>query len=116
MRKIYPIFFIVVPEWFKKRYALAYRNLRENTLKFLTPFDIHETLLDIVHERYNDSSYYSEEQPQSIRSISLFKKLPMNRTCKDVGVPLTFCACQGYVFIKTNSSLEKKILNILKDF
>ncbi|RXG55950.1 hypothetical protein Avbf_19168 [Armadillidium vulgare] len=34
------------------------RNLRENTLKFLTPFDIHETLLDIVHERYNDSSYY----------------------------------------------------------
>jgi hypothetical protein len=44
-----PFVFFVFPKWFKDVYPTAVANLHKNIHHLTTPFDIHETLLDILN-------------------------------------------------------------------
>ncbi|CAG0924498.1 unnamed protein product [Notodromas monacha] len=37
------------PEWMRSRYPEALKNFEENSDLLSTPFDVHETLVDILH-------------------------------------------------------------------
>lgn len=44
-----PFLSIFVPESFRRNHRQLYKNLAENADKLTTPFDLHETLLHILH-------------------------------------------------------------------
>ncbi|RXG53563.1 hypothetical protein Avbf_09195 [Armadillidium vulgare] len=106
-----PSVFIVLPEWFHERFPIASKNLQENSLRLSTPLDLHETFKDILYEKYSDKNHVLKNSSDKERRISLFQvitmvvlknrkllnRLPITRTCTDIGMPLQYCACQNYV-------------------
>ena len=47
------------PTWFKKKYPEAMINLQTNVHRLTTPFDIHETLHQLVHFSGTTGSYFA---------------------------------------------------------
>lgn len=45
-----PFFSFIFPEAFKKRYSKEYSQFKNNLHRLVTPFDVHETFLDILRE------------------------------------------------------------------
>ncbi|XP_071057092.1 uncharacterized protein [Onthophagus taurus] len=74
------------PPSFKKRHKKFYENFKINRHRLTTPYNIHETLLNLLH--LNDNNIKSKH-------YSLFQEIPENRTCDDAKIPLEYCAC-GY--------------------
>lgn len=96
-----PFMLIGLPDWFKKKFSQAYYNLNENVHRLTTHYDIHATLMDILNlDQLTDDQV--RKQPQSYnQEISLFSKIPLNRTCLSAGIPSKWCACQTKVSIST---------------
>ncbi|KAL7630799.1 UNVERIFIED_CONTAM: hypothetical protein RMT77_018986 [Armadillidium vulgare] len=111
-----PYLFIVVPEWFRKSFPVASKNLQENTLKFSTPLDVYETFKDILNVKYKDTNYLFKNLRECNKRISLFKRLPITRTCTDIGIPLQYCTCQKHVQIIDSGGMFKKIENSLLSY
>lgn len=44
-----PMLNFILPKWFNDMYPTAVANLKKNVMHLTTPFDLHETLLDLVH-------------------------------------------------------------------
>lgn len=76
-----------LPPWVKKVYPQLIRNLEINSKRLTTPFDIHETLIDVLTYRGSGVGDISN------RGISLFKEIPQNRSCSHAGVTPHWCAC-----------------------
>ncbi|RXG55863.1 hypothetical protein Avbf_05932 [Armadillidium vulgare] len=104
-----PSVFIVLPEWFHERFPIASKNLQENSLRLSTPLDLHETFKDILYEKYSDKNHVLKNSSDKERRISLFQRLPITRTCTDIGMPLQYCACQNYVQIEDINGIFGKI-------
>ncbi|CAJ0601293.1 unnamed protein product [Cylicocyclus nassatus] len=86
-----PFFAISLPAKFRqteigKKMA---ENLRGNKNRLTTPFDIHATLMDILHLPKDLSAM----QDTSKRSLSLFRPIPENRTCSQAGIEAHWCTC-----------------------
>ena len=64
-----PGFIFVFPPWFEKKYPEGYANFLNNANKLTTPFDIHETLKDVLHFRGSGKGNLIN------RGISLFKEV-----------------------------------------
>ncbi|XP_028166711.1 uncharacterized protein LOC114357339 [Ostrinia furnacalis] len=91
-----PIASILVPPTFSEKYPLAYENLKTNSRRLTTAFDIHETLIDLI----NLNAISNEEVLDRTRShytkqkgISLFLPIPGNRTCQSANIDLEWCSC-----------------------
>ena len=69
------------PEWFRNKYPKAMENLRDNVKRLTTPFDIHETLKEII----DFTSSQGGENTLGKRGMSLFKSVPATRSCHDAG-------------------------------
>lgn len=93
---LFPAFlFAVLPETFKKKYPLAVRNLRRNSRRLTTHFDVFETLKDlsnvdkgiISNEKIQKRSADLKEREATLpRGISLFLEIPGERTCDLAGI------------------------------
>lgn len=83
-----PLFSILLPNSFKQRFPALVSNLRVNTNRFVSNFDIYQTLKDLYSGRY-----LNEEILREGRGISLFDVIPTDRTCRDATVPENFCTC-----------------------
>lgn len=114
-----PVLFITFPEWFESRYPLAVRNLRTNKRRLTTPFDLHETLLDLIDLGNIENIMVkrrSETSKQTMtRGISLFLAVPENRKCKDAGITDNWCTCHTSKTLNTEDSTVKYISSILID-
>lgn len=77
------------PKWFLDKYPGIRNNLKTNTHRLTTHFDTHATLQDLI--------YFKPKTPSPLahgkHGISLFKEIPINRTCEDIPIPLEFCLC-----------------------
>lgn len=63
----------------------------DNVNRLTTPFDIHETLFDILRIQNLETSISNNEvQP---RAISLFRQIPKNRSCADAFIESHWCSC-----------------------
>jgi hypothetical protein len=97
-----PFFSFRLPNWFKRKYPSAFNNLRINSKRLTTPFDIHETFRDVLNFRSPSRGQVSE------RGISLFSEIPASRTCDHARIEPHWCNCLNWKSIKTGSSIVKK--------
>lgn len=97
-----PLLYVVLPPWFSIMYPEAAANLKENSGRLTSVFDVHETLKDFLNlsrmHRKTPSNYRIKQnpsEPRTRRPLSLFQRIFDNRTCFDAGIPLHWCVCRG---------------------
>lgn len=88
-----PFLSIRMPEQFQHDYPERMKNLRLNSDRLTTPFDLHATFLHLFNIQSNDT-----------RSSSLFHLISTNRTCEQIGITSHLCACHQWKTISTNDS------------
>lgn len=103
-----PTNLISIPEQFQKKYPKKYENIKKNSKKLTSTFDVYMTLQEILHLSAKDYDIQGSEACQTCRS--LFSEIPQNRSCKKAGIPELWCSCFGKFSV--NSSL---ITNELTD-
>ncbi|XP_042203058.1 uncharacterized protein LOC121853162 [Homarus americanus] len=94
-----PYVMIVFPPWFKEQYPEVWINLRTNTRRLASTFDIHVTLRDILTQAYTDLSL---PPTVALHGQSLFREVPLGRTCKDAGISAHYCTCQHTTEVKAD--------------
>ncbi|XP_033207740.1 uncharacterized protein LOC117167143 isoform X2 [Belonocnema kinseyi] len=85
-----PFFSFTFPPWFKQVYPRAYANFVYNTQHLTTPFDIHRTIEKVLDFKTPKEGDVRE------RAISLFDKVPLDRTCADAFIEPHWCACLNW--------------------
>lgn len=95
-----PFLGVWLPEWFYKLHPSVKTNLAINIERFVSTFDIHETLMDVLRENFN--AHQNQTHRGMKRGLSLLREVPTNRTCKDAGVPSTYCLCREQVTVNVN--------------
>ena len=114
-----PLMFLYVPKWLRKKYLILDKNLQRNKHLLSTPFDLYETLKDVL---YFGSPQETTEP--SVRGVSWFKPIPFNRTCASAAVSTHFCACHSkthlsitnHIVQRASQTLVKTILQILQPY
>lgn len=97
-----PFLYLLTPPSFQKRYKKAFSNLKLNSERLTTPFDVYETLSDLLDLTNVDDSAISARGSQSYasnRGISLFLSIPSNRTCRTADIDDHWCTCRKEVYI-----------------
>ena len=102
-----PYFGFRFPPWFERKYPDAMRNFRLNTNRLTTPYDIHETLANLLE--YTGSKTVDVKQ----RGISLFNEIPNERTCSDAGIEAHWCACLNWRKVSPNDKAVKAVAEAL---
>jgi hypothetical protein len=92
--------FFVFPPWFRDKYAGAIRNFERNADRLTTPFDLHETLKDILRPKG-----LLQKRDIGSRGISLFSAVPKSRTCPEAGIDEHWCVCKAMESLPTNLPL-----------
>ncbi|XP_049802017.1 uncharacterized protein LOC126236620 [Schistocerca nitens] len=105
-----PMFAFVFPPWFSNKYREAMENFKRNSVRLTTPFDINPTLRNVLHfEGAGRGNIRS-------RSISLFKEIPLERTCSDAYVEAHWCACLDWQEVSLEDKIVKKAAETFVDF
>ncbi|CAH2988897.1 unnamed protein product [Chilo suppressalis] len=91
-----PFVFVLLPPSFKENFSAAYRNLKTNSKRLTTPYDIYSTLYDLTNlENVKNENIFHRSQQSYYRnrSISLFLPVPSNRTCELAAISDHWCTC-----------------------
>ncbi|XP_064638792.1 uncharacterized protein LOC135494597 [Lineus longissimus] len=104
-----PFFSFRLPTWFKEKYPRAFNNLRINSKRLTTPFDIHATFRDVLNFRSPLRGNVSE------RGISLFSEIPASRSCDHAKIEPHWCNCLNWKSISEDSSTVKKAAKAFLD-
>nr|XP_970966.2 PREDICTED: uncharacterized protein LOC659581 [Tribolium castaneum] len=102
-----PFFSFTFPESFKNHFKQAYENFQNNINKLSTPFDIHFTLKSLLE--LNDIG----EANINYRAVSLFTKIPAERSCSHAYIEPHWCACLDWEKIPLSDPIVKRISNLL---
>ena len=97
-----PMMSLVFPQKFRQQYPKLYSNLLTHVDRLTTPFDIHETLVDIV-----DLSRAGEGVTKNARGISLLREIPADRTCGDAAISMHWCTCLHQISVDTSEEFVK---------
>ncbi|CAH1109102.1 unnamed protein product [Psylliodes chrysocephalus] len=93
MEERLPFVFLLLPKYFQHKYNTAYQNLKLNTRRLTTPYDLHETLIDLANPELLVEENLKNTN-DSTRGISFFRKISKNRTCEDASIASHWCTCQ----------------------
>lgn len=96
-----PFLSIRMPKKFQEDYPQIMSNLRANSHRLTTPFDLHETF-EHLFEFHSSDPYVSKNN----RSSSLFQLIPENRTCAQADVEQHWCACLNW----NNMSIDDPLI------
>ncbi|CAJ0946646.1 unnamed protein product, partial [Mesorhabditis belari] len=94
-----PLLHITVPKWLRSNEQLM-SNLRENSLKLLTQYDVFATLLDILkyspQSNYTDFSFIPMDESKINNGTSILRPLGpfSHRNCRNVPVDASYCLCE----------------------
>ncbi|KAK6639225.1 hypothetical protein RUM43_007495 [Polyplax serrata] len=105
-----PGFIFVFPGWFEKKYPEAHANFVKNADRLTTPFDIHETLQDVLH--FRGAGFGNSK----MRGISLFKEVPASRTCQNAGIEPHWCSCLDWETVPVVDPTVQKAVDYLLIF
>ncbi|XP_018015850.1 uncharacterized protein LOC108672659 [Hyalella azteca] len=105
-----PFVTMIFPPWFKDEYPGTWSNLVVNQRRLTNNYDLHSTLLDILHGAYNAS--LDLKTPDGLGQ-SLFLEVPNNRTCESIHIPWHYCACQSSVPTDIKNSDVKLAAQVL---
>nr|KAI8749643.1 CAunnamed protein product [Biomphalaria glabrata] len=92
------------PPWFHEMYPDVINNVKTNTQRLTNPFDIHETLRDILN--FSGAGQGSVKD----RGISLFKSIPKERSCEDADVAPHWCACLSWQDVNATDEVASRAL------
>ncbi|CAG5128739.1 unnamed protein product [Candidula unifasciata] len=102
------------PPWFELKYPHLIKNIRTNVNRLTTPFDLHETFKDFL--LFDEAGLGDVKN----RGISLFKEIPLSRTCDHAGVTPHWCACTGWTSVpETDPHVRRALqttLEVLNNF
>ncbi|OXA42195.1 hypothetical protein Fcan01_23027 [Folsomia candida] len=93
-----PVFYLVLPDWFKAKYSQPFKNLQYNADSLTSPYDVYETLKLFMNlsQLRDTQSYKNADTIINVRKpMSLFQKIPFDRSCLEAGVSLHWCVCRG---------------------
>lgn len=89
-------------------------NLKRNVNRLVTPFDIHQSLFDLlnlktaieltkdqVSENKYDHACITMSQDVTTRSLSIFQPIPVSRSCKNAGISVHWCTCLTWKEVST---------------
>lgn len=105
-----PFLGFIFPPWFETKFPSAIKNLRLNTQRLTTPFDIYPTLKEILNFEYPPKAASVES-----RGISLFREIPQARSCRDAEVDMHWCTCLQWINVPADDALIRNIAQILVD-
>lgn len=112
-----PFLYTVFPKWFAEQYPAAMKNYYENREKLTTPYDIHETLKDLLTlENLSDENLDTRAvdlKSLRPRGISLFLPIPVERTCEDASIDLHWCVCYPKVQVPLDDPIVDKAATAL---
>ncbi|CAF0790984.1 unnamed protein product [Adineta steineri] len=106
-----PFISIRMPTKFQDKYPHLMYNLRLNSHRLTTPFDLHETF-EHLFEFHSSDPYQSKTN----RSYSLFQLIPENRTCSQADIEQHWCACLNWNNISINEAFIQKFANQAIEF
>ncbi|GMR48998.1 hypothetical protein PMAYCL1PPCAC_19193 [Pristionchus mayeri] len=91
MEEKLPFFSITLPKKLRETQEgkQMYANLKTNADRLSSPFDVHQTLHDILQFPKDLTS----EQNTRTRSLSLLRPIPSSRTCADADIAPHWCTC-----------------------
>jgi len=96
LERLMPTLFVAFPKSFKRKYPHAFRNMKLNSKRLSTQYDLHETLVDLsdLTRVTNEAlSKRSPEERQHQLGQSLFLPVPLDRTCDTANIPSEYCMC-----------------------
>ena len=105
-----PYFSIAVPEWFRKKYPTAVKNLNINYRRLTSNFDVHATLQEIARLQSDDQ--FKKIGKLNQRGISMFHEIPKERTCDHATILAHWCTCMSHAPVSVNDTTVK----IVTDF
>ncbi|XP_076269683.1 uncharacterized protein LOC143202235 isoform X2 [Rhynchophorus ferrugineus] len=104
-----PFFSFSFPQWFKKVHSHIYNNFKSNEDKLVTPFDIHLTLKDIIDLKHTHVADISQ------RAVSLFSKIPAERSCSHAYIEPHWCACLDWIHVDISDKIVHRLGATLMD-
>ncbi|XP_064605864.1 uncharacterized protein LOC135470754 [Liolophura sinensis] len=107
MEERLPMLLLYLPPWFKSRYPQITNNVHINAHRLTTPFDIYYTLKDIASRRFDGAS----DLQKGRRGFSLFRKIPLSRTCDEAEIAPHWCTCQSQVEVHAQ---DKTVISAAK--
>lgn len=116
MEERLPFVFMVLPEWYKRQYPEAYSNLLKNTRRLTTPYDLHETLKDLLNPFVLKHDFLQKRYQKASRGYSLFNEISPKRTCESAEIASHWCTCQQSVEIDKNDSMVIEAANFAVDY
>ncbi|XP_063430259.1 uncharacterized protein LOC134712542 [Mytilus trossulus] len=103
-----PMMSIRYPIEFLEKHPMLLKNLKLNKDRLVTPFDIYETVADVL-----DKSRFSPSSPKKSHRISLSQEISFNRTCKDAHIDTHWCSCLSRLQQHIDNEYVKKIADKL---
>ncbi|XP_017062118.1 uncharacterized protein LOC108102026 [Drosophila ficusphila] len=106
-----PTMVAIYPRWLEEKFPLAVANLRTNSHRLMTTYDLHETLKDVANlENLSDESIRNRTlRLRNDHNVSLFLPIPEKRSCFSARIPLHYCQCDGFVKIPWNALRIQRI-------
>ncbi|XP_001356783.4 uncharacterized protein [Drosophila pseudoobscura] len=109
MEERQPLMTMLYPPWMNERYPEAIANLRTNSRRLATPFDVHATMLHLLdmgnleaEQVLKKADEFNDVDGILPRGISLFLPIPAERTCEQAGIASHWCTCHQRQEIQTN--------------
>ena len=91
-----PLFSMILPPWFSEKYPKVYENLRINTNRLTSWYDLHATFRHML---------YFPDLPSNLKhGQSLLEVVPTSRTCAQANVAEHWCPCQKWSAVETTDS------------
>ncbi|KAH7723410.1 hypothetical protein AAVH_09126 [Aphelenchoides avenae] len=92
-----PFFAVYMPERFREseKGSRAFANLKRNANRLTSPFDIYATLMDVIHWPTADELTTPQDAAKD-RSLSLFREIPVSRTCAQAAIAPHWCTCLNW--------------------
>ncbi|KAK3731930.1 hypothetical protein RRG08_044989 [Elysia crispata] len=106
-----PYLFFAFPPWFEKKYPKVMRVFRANQNRLTSHFDTYATLQDLLYFKGVDGP----KGKLGERSISLFREIPVHRTCEDAQIPAEYCVCFVSSHADVSPGLAKYMGTLVKN-
>lgn len=117
-----PFLYFVLPDWFKEKFPMAHANLVDNNYRLTTPYDLHQTLLDLLDlERIEDKWIKARSSDLEIVTnnesipigISQFLPIPLSRTCEMAAIEEHYCTCYKSQPVPIDHPVVKQVANYI---
>ncbi|XP_050304843.1 uncharacterized protein LOC126742257 isoform X2 [Anthonomus grandis grandis] len=108
-----PFIYFSFPPWFKDRFPRELTNFKNNQNRLTVPYDVHMTLQHILV--LSGLNYTMKSSDACPNCLSLFEKVPEERSCEEAGITRHWCTCSGFVATKLDNRAKVKVANFFLD-